>query len=145
MDLPAFAKTTNIPLKTLRSLVRRGHIQDPLTEEDKIGLLFLNKIWGDREVLRSQMALFSEKRRLSFAKTAGLETKWERYAFSRFDNLKPGQNLRMSLLVYEIQETFGFEPNIFQIKRLYRVRMMVYNRRQKAKNSQVDISFPGKQ
>lgn len=136
MNIEDFAKESSIPLKTLRFLVKNYFVENPLTEKDVIGLKFLEDLWGNRDVLRPQMALFSEKRRATFLRTVDIETKWERYAFSRFSNLEPEQNVRMKTVIQEIECTFGFKPNIFQIKRIYKVRMAVYNRRRYLKNKQ---------
>jgi hypothetical protein len=89
----------------------------------------LEKIWCKREVLRTQLAGFSKKRRLKLIETADIPTKWERYAFNRFKNLKPGKRLSMEQVINEIELTYDFILKASHIKRLYRARKKAYNQR----------------
>lgn len=129
MEIPSYAKASRLPLKTLHWMVSRKIIHNPLTEEDLLGLKMLEQLWGDREILRTQLATFSRTRRLALINTAGIATKWERYAFSRFQNLQPGKRLGMSQVIDEIELTFGFVLNPSHISKLYQVRRKAYNRR----------------
>ena len=117
-----FAKDSSIPKKVLRYLSRAGIIQEPLCAEDRIGLQFLEKIWGRKEVLRAQLTKLSMKDRLSFIRTADFASKWERYAYSRFRNQEPGKKLAMQSVIEEIETTFFFRLNKQQINRLYKIR-----------------------
>ncbi len=130
ISITEYAKTTSIPKRILSYLHRQGIIQDPLSQEDLIGLHFFEQIWGNKELLRAQLSRLSMKTRLSFLKTADLATKWERYAYSRFHNLPPGTKLPISAVIEEIQTTFRFLLKKQQIKRLYQIR----NRAQVAKH-----------
>ncbi len=116
-------------------MVRQGYIHEPLTHEDIIGLGLLEKLWWKSEVLRAQLMKFSRKDRQALVETADLPTRWERYACSRFNNLAPGEKLPMKKLIREIEMSYDFTLNHFQVKRLYRVRQRVYNQRKKAKTS----------
>jgi hypothetical protein len=129
MEIPQYAKTSPLPLKTLYWMVKQKIIHNPLSEEDLIGLKMLGKLWGNREILRTQLAGFSKKRRLGLIETADIATKWERYAFSRFQNIQPGQRLSMDQVINEIELTFGFILKASHIRRLYQVRRKSYNQR----------------
>jgi hypothetical protein len=117
-----YAEESVIPKRTLTHLNRAEIIRDPLQNEDLLCLHFLELVWCDRELLRSQLRRLSLKARTSLIQTAGLNTKWERYAFSRFRNQKEGSILSMQKVVDEIETTFGFKPNKQHLRRLYRVR-----------------------
>jgi hypothetical protein len=110
-------------------MVKQQLIHNPLTDEDKCNLNMLEKIWGKREVLRTQLAGFSKKRRLQLIETADIPTKWERYAFNRFKNLKPGKRLPMEQVINEIEFTYDFILKVSHIKRLYQARKKAYNQR----------------
>ncbi|MGB3222859.1 MAG: hypothetical protein WBB23_08670 [Desulforhopalus sp.] len=125
IPLSEYAKEISIPKRILRYLQREGIINDPLCREDQLCLQFLEKIWGNKEMLRAQLSRLSLKARHSFLRTADLPTKWERYASSRYFNLAPGQKLEMSTLIEEIQTTFCFLLTRQQIKGLYKIRNRV--------------------
>ncbi|MGB3209290.1 MAG: hypothetical protein WBB19_01150 [Desulforhopalus sp.] len=129
MEIPSYAKTSRLPLKTLYWLVSQEIIRTPLTEEDVVGLKMFEKLWGNREMLRTQLAMFSRKRRLVLIESVGIPTKWERYAFSRFRNIEPGKRLAMDQVISEIELTFGFVLKASHIKKLYQIRRKAYNQR----------------
>lgn len=133
VEITEFVKESRIPLKTLRLLLKTGLIQDPLTDEDLAGLRFLDKTWANRDLMRAQLASFSIVRRKRLLETTDLETKWERYAYARLMNLKPDQQFRMTVLFYEIQETYKFTLDKYHKRRLYQIRDKVYHQRRKMK------------
>jgi len=134
MTIREFAKESRIPKGVLLYMNREGIIQDPLCQEDLIGLHLLEKIWGRKEVLRPQLAKLSMKARLSFIRTADLPTKWERYAYSRFRNQEEGKILAMQTVVEEIEITFGFSLSSQHVKRLYKIRNRAQVSRHREKN-----------
>ena len=138
MQIPKYAKVSPIPQKTLYLLVKEQLIHNPLTDEDLQKLLFLEKIWGNREILRTQLARFSKKRRLKLIETADIPTKWERYAFSRFKNIQPGNRVTMEQVIDEIEITFGFLLKVSHIKRLYQMRKKAYNQRYTKQQNAID-------
>lgn len=129
-----YATTSQIPLRILRLLCRKGIIQEPLNREDLLGLQLMEKVWGRKEVLRSQLSRLSMKARLSFIRTADLPSKWERYAYSRFRNQEPGKKLAMQVVIEEIETTFWFRLNNRQRKRLYLIRNRAQVARHREKN-----------
>ena len=133
MKIKEFAKTSKIPLKTLRWMERIKTISDPLPVSDLIGLKLLEKLWGLHDFLRPQLSQKNVKYRKALIATCDLETKWERYAFSRFMNLAPDKRLFMANLIAEIELTFRFRMSVFDIRKLYRVR----KRAHRAKERQV--------
>jgi hypothetical protein len=133
MKITEYAKNTSIPKRILRYLYREGIINDPLSHENLIGLRFLEKIWGRKEILRAQINRLSLKARLSFLGTADLASKWERYAYSRFRNQVPGKKLSMKTVIEEVQTTFCFQLNKTQINRLYKIRNRVQVARHREK------------
>lgn len=135
-----YVAQSKIPLKMIYWFADKRIISNPLTDHDVQCLEFLEKIWGKHEVLRCQLARISKKRRQVLISTADLTTKWERYAFSRFQNLAPGKKLSMDQLMDEIELTFGFALKAAHIKRLYQVRRKAYYQRGK-KRSPKSSSF----
>lgn len=126
-----------IPKRVLTYLVRRGLLSEPPSPEEIHGLRFLESIWGDKEVIRAQMARMSRQARRSFVQTVGLAAKWERYAYSRFRNNGDGRRLSMTRVVLEIESTFGFVLNRVQVKQLYRLRNRAYAAKHREKNSRL--------
>ena len=120
--LANFARQSPIPRKVLLYLHRQLLIQDPLSREDLLGLRLLEQVWGNKEILRSQLSRMSKKSRLPFLLTAHLDSKWERYAYSRFYNSKPGVRLSVRLVVDEIQTTFRFQLTKAQLRRVLTIR-----------------------
>ena len=141
MDIDDFAKTSKIPAVVLKKITRKELVESPLSEDDIIGLNFLEKIWENEAIcqalLYKRLVKKSKKAREAYLNTFDLETKWERYAFSRFYNYDPkdhgGRKLRLSAVINDLKKFLNFDPNYFQIKRLYAVRQKVYHFRMKSK------------
>ena len=120
--LTDFAHQSPIPRNVLLYLHRQQLIQDPPSRDDLLGLRLLEQVWGNKEILRSQLSRMSKKSRLPFLLTAHLDSKWERYAYSRFYNSKPGVRLSVRLVVDEIQTTFRFQLTKAQLRRVLTIR-----------------------
>ena len=120
--LEDFAHHSPIPRKVLLYLHRQQLIQDPLSRDDLLGLRLLEQVWGNKEILRPQLNRMSLRTRQSFLRTVSLNTKWERYAYSRFYNGKPGVRLSVRLVVDEIQTTFRFQLTKAQLRRVLTIR-----------------------
>jgi hypothetical protein len=133
MNVIEYAKMSQLPKRVLLYLQRERVIEDPLSPDNVIGLQFLERIWGKKELLRAQLSRLPLKARLSFLRTADLPTKWERYASSRYYNLAPGKKLEMAMLIEEIQTTFSFVLSKQQIRRLYTIRNRVQVARHREK------------
>lgn len=129
MDIDEYAKRSQLSRKILRWMVRKKVIGNPLGQEELLGLDLLEKIWGKSEIIRGQLTKYSKERRLQLLTMPDFESKWERYAYSRFCNLADGARLPMKQLINELEMTFGFILERPHIKRLYKVRQKVYNRR----------------
>jgi hypothetical protein len=133
MYITEYATVTSIPRNILRYLNSEGIIEDPLGEEDYIRLRFLEQVWGNKKILRSQLSRLSLQARENFLRTADLPSKWERYASTRFYNLEDGKKLPMANLIEEIQTTFGFLLSKKQVSRLYKIRNRVQVARHREK------------
>ena len=120
--LADFARHSPIPGKVLLYLHRQQLIQDPPSRDDLLGLRLLEQVWGNKEILRPQLNRMSLRTRQSFLRTVSLNTKWERYAYSRFYNSKPGVRLSVRLVVDEIQTTFRFQLTKAQLRRVLTIR-----------------------
>jgi len=74
-----------ISQKSLHKMRIRGAIKSvPPTPEDQAFLDRLEKIWGDADLLRHQLSVFSMKRRKRIIDTADYYWNWERWAHIRF-------------------------------------------------------------
>ena len=137
MELEEFARISRIPLALLKKIARAGMVENPLSENDILGLTFLEKIRGNeglcKVLLYKHLVKKSKMARVAYLNTIDLETKWERYVFSRFYNYdaseKGGRNLKMSKVIEDLKKYLDFQPNHFQIKRLYSVRKKAYRLR----------------
>jgi hypothetical protein len=117
-----YAKDSPLTRKVLLFLHRKGLIIDPLREQDLILLHCLEQVWGNREILRAQLSRMSKAARLSFLETATLESKWERYAYSRFFNRAAESWLTLATVIEEIESTFLFRLTNSQINQLRTIR-----------------------
>ena len=117
-----FSRKSPLPRKILLLLQRKEIIQDPLTQENLNGLRLLEQVWGDRNVLRPQISRMSRIAREKFIRTVALNSKWERYAYSRYFNQEPGGRLSLQQVIEEIQTTFRFELTKKQISRIRNIR-----------------------
>ena len=79
MDIKEYAKTSKIPLKTLRWMERIKIVSNPLIDNERIGLELIEKVWWLHEFLRPQLHRKNIKDRKTLLDTCDLETKWERY------------------------------------------------------------------
>ena len=117
-----YARQSPIPRTILLLMEREEIIQDPLTQEDLIGLHLVEQIWGNRAVLRAQLNRMSLHSRERFIRTVALNSKWERYAYSRYFNQEPGSRLSLQQVIAEIQTTFRFELTKKQVSRIRNIR-----------------------
>ena len=117
-----YARQSPIPRTILLLMEREEIIQDPLTQEDLIGLHLVEQIWGNRAVLRAQLNRMSLHTRERFIRTVALNSKWERYAYSRYFNQEPGVRLSLQQVIAEIQTTFRFELTKKQISLIRNIR-----------------------
>jgi len=131
MEIKEYAKTSKIPLKTLRWMERIKTISDQLTVNDLIGLKLLENLWGLHDFIRPQITKKGRKDKEALFDTCDLETKWERYAYSRFMNMEPDKRLLMKFLITEIELTYRFKLSIFEIRKLYRVRKRVHRAKER--------------
>ena len=144
MELEDFARISRIPLALLKKIARAGIVEIPLSENDILGLRFLEKIRENNEICKvlfyRHLVKKSKKARVAYLNTFDLETKWERFVFSRFFNYraeeKGGRNLKMSKVIEDLKNYLNFEPNYFQIKRLYSVRKKAYRLRAEKKRDE---------
>lgn len=143
MEIKEYAKTSKIPLKTLRWMERIKTISDPVLDEDLIGLKLLENLWGLHGFLRPQLSQKNVKYRKALIETCDLETKWERYAFSRFMNLKLDKRLFMENLIAEIELTFRFKMSLFDIRKLYRVRKRAHRAKERQVQKELIEEQPG--
>jgi len=140
MDIKEYAKNSKIPLKTLLWMAKKEIINTPLTDNDLIGLKLLETLWGLNDFLRPQLRQKNITYRKALISTCALDTKWERYACTRFMNMEPGQWLLMKNLIPEIEITFRLKLSDSQIIKLYRVRKRVHRTKERqAKNLQNEI------
>ena len=144
MELEEFARISRIPLPLLKKIARVGLVENPLSENDILGLTFLEKIRDNeglcKVLLYKHLVKKSKTARVAYLNTIDLETKWERYVFSRFYNYKAeekgGRNLKMSKVIEDLKKYLHFQPNHFQIKRLYLVRKKAYRLRAEKKHEE---------
>lgn len=129
MDIEEYVTQSQLSGKILRWMARKNMINNPLRETDLTGLHLLEKVWGKSEVLRAQLSKYSKERRLHLLTSPDFDTKWERYAYARFCNLKNGHRLPMKQLIDEIEVTYGFALKKVHIKSLYKIRQKAYNKR----------------
>ena len=127
MDIEEYAKQSRLTRKILYWMVAKNMVSNPLKNEDLVGLQLLEKTWAKHEVIRSMLSHYSKERRLRLLEGSQFKTKWERYAYGRYRNLKEGDRVLMKVLIEEIETTFGFTLKHHEIKKLYKVREKAYN------------------
>jgi len=81
MKIKEYAKKYSIiPLPTLKMMVDAKIIHNPLTREDYIGLGFLEKTWGDEDMIFVQMKeMPSSERQKLFVEFDGLQELYDEH------------------------------------------------------------------
>lgn len=133
MDIEEYAKQSRLSRKVLFWMVTKEMIHNPLRTGDLAGLELMEKVWAKHEIIRAMLSNYPKERRLRLLENSQFKTKWERYAYGRFRNLKPGNRVLMKNLIDEIQTTFCFTLKHHHIKRLYKVREKAYNHKKESK------------
>ena len=136
MNYDEFSKISDIPKNILVKLFVEGLLDESLSEANVQCLRFLEKVWNNKVICRAWIRKYlsrkNKKERWIFFATVDLESRWERYAFTRFLNQnQSGRRIRMANVIEEIREYYGLELNHFQQRRLYAIRERVYNLRKK--------------
>ena len=119
----------SLPVKVFHHLRELGLITDPLTGEDIHAIEFLSAVYGNRVLLRAQLAKFDLATREDLVRTAEL-VKWERYVVNRYRKHiteKSGKKLYVSQVADEIGRYYGIEKTFEVIKRIYQLRRKTYN------------------
>lgn len=134
------ASATKIPLKALRFLVQCGVLSDPLAAGDQEFLERLERIWGNADLLRVQMAPMGRVRRENLTQTADLSDRWQRHLQTTFYNLGiQGRKISTRKVVLENANRFpslarllGENPD-FVMEEAKRIRRRAAGLRAKAK------------
>ena len=118
MFIVQYSQDSKIETKSLYHLRDLGVISDPLSNKDRIFLKRLERVWGNPRFLRDQMKRMPITRRKTLVATADLETKWERYAMSRYLGQEPGTRLPIKQVATEIRNLFGFNPTKSRLEKI---------------------------
>lgn len=140
MDINEYAKQSLISRKTMYWMMNQKMIENPLNERDIAGLKLIEKIWAEKEIIQAMLSQYPKNRRLRLLEGVEFKTKWERYAYGRFRNLKNGKRVFMKVLIAEIETTFNFSMNHHQIKQLYKIREKAYNYNKKEQKKSLQNS-----
>lgn len=106
-----------ISKQSLAKLKIRGAISTlPPSQEDQEFLDRLEKVWGDADLLRHQLSIFTKKRRERIIDTCTLLHNWERWAYTRFYNDKGAYghtSPRREDVFIELKNTFKIDEEMF--------------------------------
>lgn len=127
-EIKKISKGVGIPAVVIRKLWEEGIIEIPLNQGYYEDLLFLEKIWGNRTLLKHQLAKFKWSERVALISTAEMD-KVSAYIFNRYVNAK--KPLRVHEIAQELNYYWHIPINKKLIGRIYRVRNKA--RRYKAK------------
>ncbi len=139
MQIYEYAKTSKLPLKTLKLIVKRGVIHETLTNDDLKVLAACENLWGCWEYLRPQFSKYNQEERQLLITHVDF-TKWERWAYTRMINVPQGEKIIMKKIVAELEYAFLIKLEPGQIKRIYKVREKLYNDRKATKKTAQSIN-----
>ncbi len=129
MTFEEASKRYKLPLRVFYRLLELGLIKgDPLAGGDIHAVEIVRAVYGDRILLRAQLAKFDRATREDFVRTAEL-AKWERYVVNRYRNhvTRDCGKLYVKQVADEIKRYYGVEKTSEVITRIYRLRKRAYN------------------
>lgn len=130
MTFEEASRKYELPLKVFHRLRELGLVKgDPLAGEDIHAVEIVRAVYGDRVLLRAQLARFDRATREDLICTAEL-AKWERYVVNRYRNhvtRESGGKLYVKQVADEIRRYYGIEKTPGVIGRIYRLRKRAYN------------------
>jgi hypothetical protein len=134
-----FAKTSVIPLKSLKVMVKRGVIHENLRKSDLIVLKSCEKLWGCWEYQRPQISKYNKEERQRLITNPEFN-KWERWAYTRMINVSQDEKIIMKKIVAELEYAYLIKLESGQIKRIYQIRDNIYKERKKVKMTAKSIN-----
>jgi len=129
MTFAEASRKYKLPLKVFRRLRELGLVKgDPLADEDIHAIEIVRAVYGDRVLLRAQLARFDRATREDLVRTPEL-AKWERYVVNRYRNhvTKKSGKLYVKQVADEIRRYYGIEKTPEVIARIYCLRKRAYN------------------
>jgi hypothetical protein len=133
MNIAEFSKTSKIPLKTLQFMVKKGVVQEVLTREDLHTLSAIEKLWGLFDFIRPQIKRLNQGKRQSLIQSCGFDSRWERWAYSRMMNVPLNEKMSIKKIINDVEFTFLFKLEPWQVTRIYQVREKAYKDRKALK------------
>jgi len=129
MTFEEASRKYELPLKVFHRLRKLGLVKgNPLAGADIHTVEIVRAVYGDRGLLRAQLAKFDRATREDLVRTAEL-AKWERYVVNRYRNhvTRDSGKLYVKQVADEIKRYYGVEKTSEVIARIYRLRKRAYN------------------
>jgi hypothetical protein len=129
MTFEEASRKYELPLKVFHRLRELGLVKgDPLADGDIHAVEIVRVVYGDRVLLRAQLAKFDRATREDLVRTAEL-AKWERYIVNRYRNhvTRDSGKLYVKQVADEIKRYYEVEKTPEVIARIYRLRKRAYN------------------
>ncbi len=129
MTFEEASKRYKLPLRVFYRLRELDLIKgDPLTDGDIHAVEIVRALYGDRVLLRAQLAKFDRATREDIVRTAEL-AKWERYVVNRYRNhvTRDSGKLYVKQVADEIKRYYGVEKTPEVIAKIYHLRKRAYN------------------
>ena len=129
MTFEEASRKYELPLKVFHRLRELGLVKgDPLADGDIHAVEIVRVVYGDRVLLRAQLAKFDRATREDLVRTAEL-AKWERYVVNRYRNhvTRDSGKLYVKQVADEIKRYYRVEKTPDVIARIYRLRKRAYN------------------
>lgn len=129
MTFEEASKKYELPLKVFHRLRALGLVKgDPLADGDIHAVEIVHAVYGDRVLLRAQLARFDRATRENLVRTPEL-AKWERYVVNRYRNhiTKKSGKLYVKQVADELKRYYEIEKTPEVIARIYRLRKRAYN------------------
>lgn len=130
-------KEFGLPARVIVEMQKRGALSkelDSLGPGDMAFLQFMQRIWGNKDLIRIQLSRITGERRVQLITTAGdfnLKV-WEKWLLGRFTNLyKQGTKIKaskMTAILDELRGLYGTKPTSWVISRAYILRDLARRR-----------------
>lgn len=96
---------TKLTKSAMMHMITMGIISQRLTDEDRVFLIKLERVWGKHNFLRPQLAKMSKTRRENLVLTADLRYAWCRDLMTRIVNTRlNGKHVILEKLIKEVAE-----------------------------------------
>lgn len=142
MLLYEVAKEVDLPADVIAKFQELSVVHKPITYDDVELLKIIQKAWGNKTLIRSQLANYTRTQRIKLIKITDLSEKWERWVYLRFmENdirydsagkmINPEDRILVNNLAEQVEDLYCVPNCNHTRKRIKKIREIAENDKQK--------------